>query len=388
MFLNNYAYFDYAATAPLRPEAADAMQKAPQGNPASLHSSGKLAAQALEKCRVQVARLLHAKQPAEIIFTSGGTESDNTAMRCLVPFAPRNNKKHVIISAIEHDAVLNSAATLKERGYIIHELKPSRDGVVCPKELENLIISIEDKGEKCALVSVHFVNNELGTIQPINELCAIAHKHDALFFTDAVQALGKLEINLEELGVDAAAFSAHKIAGPKGIGALYVNRKVKMRAFMQGGGQENKKRSGTVNVAAICGFAKALELAEAERLSTWEHVLSLRKHILEHLDKNESSYKYALVPTITKDEQCVAHTLSLLCDGLDGQSLVLQLDEAGFALSAGSACGAKNLDPSHVIVALGIPKDEAYGSLRISLAKETTLEQVNALLAAIDNLLS
>ncbi len=384
------AYFDYAATAPLRPEAARAMAAAPFGNPSSLHAAGKRAADALESARRSVAAALGARAPHEIVFTGGGTESDNTAIRGLVPFAPAAKRTHVLVSAIEHEAVLEAAATLKERGYKIDLVPCGRDGLVAPAALEELLDGLAARGEGCALVAVMWVNNETGAIQPVSELARVAHAHGALFFTDAVQALGKVEIALEESGVDAASFSAHKVGGPAGVGALYLRRRVKCRPFMRGGGQEGGMRSGTVNVAGIAGFAAALEAAGAERARTWEHVAALRTRLVGALADAQAGADTPFTHPVreTLDAAvCVPHTLHLLCAGLEGQTLVLRLDEAGFCVSAGSACGSKSLEPSHVLTAMGVPRDEAFGSLRISLAAETTAAELDALTATLKEIL-
>ncbi len=391
------AYFDYAATAPLRPEASRAIEAAPFGNPSSLHAAGKRAADALEAARARIAAALGARAPHELVFTAGGTESDNTALRGLVPFSPAGKKTHVLVSAIEHEAVLEAAASLKERGYKVDLVPCGRDGVVAPSALEELLDGIEARGEGCALAAVMWVNNETGAIQPVSELADVAHAHGALFFTDAVQALGKVEISLEESGVDAASFSAHKVGGPAGVGALYLRRRVKCRPFMRGGGQEGGMRSGTVNVAGVAGFAAALEAAESERVRVWDHVAALRARFVGALvngDANPAAgaaagASFARPVRETLDATlCVPHTLHLLCAGLEGQTLVLRLDEAGFCVSAGSACGSKSLDPSHVLTAMGVPRDEAFGSLRVSLGAETTAAEVDALAAALRGILA
>ena len=383
------AYFDYAATAPLRAEAVRAIEAAPFGNPSSLHAAGKRAADALEAARRSVAASLKTRAPHEIVFTAGGTESDNTALRGLVPFAPVGKKTHVLVSAIEHEAVLEAAASLKERGYKVGLVPCGRDGLVSPSALEEMLGGLEARGEGCALVAVMWVNNETGAIQTVRELSDVAHAYGALFFTDAVQALGKVEISLEQSGVDAASFSAHKVGGPCGVGALYLRRRVKCRPFMRGGGQEGGMRSGTVNVAGIAGFAAALEAAESERVRTWEHVAALRARLVDALADANAATPFTHPVRETLDAGlCVPHTLHLLCAGLEGQTLVLRLDEAGFCVSAGSACGSKSLEPSHVLTAMGIPRDEAFGSLRVSFAAESTTAEVDALAAALKGILA
>ena len=248
---------------------------------------------------------------------------------------------------------------------------------------------LEARGEGCALVAVMWVNNETGAIQPVSKLADVAHAHGALFFTDAVQALGKVEISLEQSGVDAASFSAHKVGGPCGVGALYLRRRVKCRPFMRGGGQEGGMRSGTVNVAGIAGFAAALEAAESECVRTWEHVAALRARLVDALADADAATPFTHPVRETLDAgACVPHTLHLLCAGLEGQTLVLRLDEAGFCVSAGSACGSKSLEPSHVLTAMGIPRDEAFGSLRVSFAAESTIAEVDTLASALKGILA
>ncbi len=378
------AYFDYAATAPLKAQVADAMRAAPWGNPSSLHAAGREAAAALEGARRQVASAFGARSPHEVVFTSGGTEADNTAMRGLVPFAPAFGRSHVLVSAIEHEAVLEAAACLKERGYKVDTLPCGRDGRVDVQALEEALSAIEERGEGCALVAVMWVNNETGAIQPVFELARAAHAHGALFFTDAVQAAGKVDVDLEKSGVDAASFAAHKLGGPHGTGALYLRRRVACRPFMRGGGQEEGMRSGTVDVAGAVGFACAARLAKEGREQVWEHAAALRARLVDALARAGADAPFAHpVRETLPAASCVPHTLHLLCAGLEGQTLVLRLDEAGFCVSAGSACGSKSLEPSHVLAAMGVPRDEAFGSLRVSFAAETTDAEVDALAAAL-----
>ena len=379
------AYLDYAATAPFDGRLAESLKSAEWGNANALYVEGRAAFAQLEDARRRIARALGAHEPSEIYFTSGGTESDNTALSGLASEVPGAARTHVIVSAIEHDAVLMSARALKKRGFAVDVLKPNGQGILTPEILRERLEGIEQKGEATCLVAVQAVNNELGTIQPVSELADIAHGHGARFFSDMVQALGKLELDLEASGVDAAAFSAHKIGALKGCGALYVRRNVRCLPYLFGGGQEAGLRSGTQNVPGAHVFAAAVELACAEREQVWERVSGFRAQVLEAVQSADVAH--ALRPTVPESDSQVPHILSFLCDGLEGETIVLRADNAGIAVSAGSACSSKSLDPSHVMTALGIPKDEAYGSLRISFGAGTTQSDIDQLCGALGEVL-
>ncbi len=378
-------YLDYAATAPFDTRLTSVFDEASWANANSLHSEGRQAALQLNNARKNIAAVLGAHAPSEIIFTSGGSESDNMALKGLVKSVPGAAHTHVIVSSIEHDAVLNAAASLKASGFKLDKIDPDSRGVITPQALDELLSRIEQSGDATALVAIHMVNNEIGSVQPIAELAGIAHEHKSLFFTDGVQALGKVDIALEQCGVDACAFSAHKIGALKGSGILYLRRGVRLTPLIHGGGQEAKLRSGTSNVPAALCFARAIEYATGERERVWDHVTSLRARLFEGL--GQVNCTHALRSTLRDDSVCVPHIISLLCDGLEGETLVLRFDNAGFAVSSGSACSSGSLDPSHVLSALGVPRDDAFGSLRLSMGAATTMQDIEAFLQALPEVL-
>ena len=382
---NERVYLDYAATAPFDPRLIEALDGASWANANSLHSEGRQAAQQLSDARKRIASVLGAHAPSEIIFTSGGSESDNMALKGLAKRIPDAEKTHIIVSSIEHDAVLNAAASLKAAGFKIDKIDPDKRGVITPEALEDLLCRIEATGDACSLVAIQMVNNEIGSVQPVSELARIAHEHHALFFSDGVQALGKLNISLEASGVDACAFSAHKIGALKGCGALYLKRGMRIAPLIHGGGQEAGLRSGTSNVPAALCFAQAIEYAANERERVWEHANALRDQLLAGIAQVDCAHP--LRPTLSDGSACVPHIVSLLCNGLEGETLVLRFDNAGFAVSSGSACSSGSLDPSHVLTALGIPRDDAYGSLRISMGADTTCEEIDAFIKVLAEVL-
>ena len=379
------AYLDNAATAPFDERLLHALREAEWGNASSLHAEGRAARTQLEAARKRIAVALGAHASTEIVFNSGGTESDNTALHGLSHKLHGVQHTYVVVSAIEHDAVLNSAASMKAEGYKVAKLAPDKLGVVRPDALEELLARIEGEGCGTCLVAVQMLNNELGTIQPVEQLAAVAHAHGALFFTDAVQALGKLPIALEESGVDAAAFSAHKVGALKGCGALYVARHVKCAPYLRGGGQEGGLRSGTSNVAGAHVFAAAVELACTGREQVWERAESFRAQVLAAVQGG--CFAHSLAPTLPAHEGQAPHILSLLADGLEGETMVLRADNAGVALSSASACSAGSLAPSHVLVALGIPRQRAFCSLRVSFGAATTQADVDSLIAVLGEVL-
>ena len=374
-------YLDYAATAPLDPRLHQVIAACSWANANSLYAEGREARRQLEDARKRIARAVGARQPAEIVFTSGGTEGDNMAVRGLLPANAKPQETHVIVSSIEHHAVADAAASLKRLGCKVHAVPANRSGVVTPQALQETAAKALAQGGTLALVAVMAVNNELGTIQPVRALAAAAHELGALFFTDFVQALGKVEVNLEESGVDAAAFSAHKLGALKGAGFVYLRRGTRVQPLLFGGGQESGLRSGTSNVMGACAMAAAVEYAVAEREAVWQHAAALRAQLLEGLGRLEA--RHGLAPTLAVDAPCVPHTLSLLADGLEGETLVQRLDSLGVAASSGSACSTGSLDPSPVLTAIGIPKQRAYGSLRLSFGAATTAADIDHLLAVL-----
>ena len=388
--MSRRAYLDYAATAPFDTRLADTMAAASWANANALYTEGRAAASQLEDARKRIAVALGAHAPSELTFTSGGSESDNTAIRGLAKPVPGVKSTHVVVSSIEHDAVLNSAKALKSEGFAVDKVDPDVSGIVRPEALEALLARIEDEGGAVTLVAVQAVNNELGTIQPVRALARVAHAHRARFFTDAVQGLGKLDIDLEQSGVDAAAFSAHK------IGALYLRRGIRIKPLVYGGGQEAGMRSGTQNVMGALVFAQAVENAVAERTAVWERASAFRAKALDALAAGD--FAHQVRPTLSCDvaacdgpltEQggLAPHVLSLLVDGLEGETLVLRADNAGIAVSAGSACSSGSLDPSHVLLAIGVPRQLAFGSLRLSFGALTSEDDVDLFIEKLPEVL-
>ncbi len=365
-------YMDYAATTPVREEVLEEMNKYFSdkfGNASSLYSFGVEAAQAIEESRKRIAAAIGAT-PDEIIFTSGGTESDNLALKG-VAFANRNKGNHIIISSIEHDAILQTAEYLGKNGFSITCLKVNSEGII---DIDELKKSITDK---TILVAVMHANNEIGTIEPIEDIGKICKSHGVLFHTDAVQTLGKIPIDVNKMNVDLLAMSSHKIYGPKGVGALYVRKGVKISPGAHGGGQESGLRSGTENVAGIVGFGKAAELAVAEMGVESARLTKMRDKIIAGILKIENARLNGHAA------KRLPNNVNATFKFIEGEGLVLLLDEAGIAASTGSACSSKSLEPSHVLLALGLKHEEAHGSLRITLGKYTTDNDVDYLLSVL-----
>jgi cysteine desulfurase NifS len=360
-------YLDNNATTPMTNEVGEAMLpyiEKVYGNPSAIHSEGAVAKEGLENARRQVARLINVK-PRRIIFTGGGSEADNLALKGIA-FAHRNKGNHIITSAIEHPAILKTCDFLGRNGFKITYLRVDKDGLVHPETLKRAITS------KTILVSIMLANNEVGTILPIKALCQIAHDNEILFHTDAVQAAGKIKIDVPELDVDLLTLSGHKFHGPKGVGALYVRKGVDLEPLVHGGKQEKGLRAGTENVAAIVGMGKAAEIA----LST----LSSESKIQQLRDKLESIVR-ELIPEVKLNghmEHRLPNTLNLTLPGLRGESLVIALDQHGIALSSGSACKSGSPDPTHVLIAMGRRAEEAHCSVRFSLSHFTTLDDIKA----------
>lgn len=362
-------YFDYAATTPVDDRVIEAMLpylSTHYGNPNSLYALGRDAYRALEDARERVARGIGATHPNEVLFTGCGTESDNAAIIGITTRkAPTGG--HIVVSAFEHHAILEPAEALEKRGYAVTLLKPREDGIIHPDDLAEVM------RDSTVLVSVMHGNNEIGTVQPIRELADIAHGAGALMHTDAAQTLGKVRFNAEELGVDAASFSGHKIYAPKGVGVLYLKRGTPFDPLMKGGGQEFKKRSGTQNVAGAVAFARALELTLEDFDGERQRLFGLRKRLVDgviaalpHVEESAQAPDHARMPNIS----------SLLIKGVEGESMLLQLDNQGISVSTGSACSSGSLEPSHVLLSIGIPPEIAHGSLRVSMGRFTTAEDV------------
>ncbi|MEM2707816.1 MAG: cysteine desulfurase family protein [Candidatus Pacearchaeota archaeon] len=370
-------YLDYAATTPVHKEVIKAMLpyfSKKFGNPNSLHSYGQEAREAIEKSREKIASFINANSN-EIIFTSSGTESDNLAIKGFA-LANRQKGKHILISSIEHKAVINAANWLKKFGFEIDYINVDNRGIVKIEDLEKKI------RKDTILVSVMTVNNEIGTIQPIKEIAKICNEKGICFHTDAVQALGKLKINVKKLRIDMLSGSSHKVYGPKGIGLLYKREGIKIDALLHGGGQEFGLRSSTENVPGIIGFSKALELCykDLEKESKREEKLR-DKIIREVLDYD--FIKVKLNGDWPKNR--IFNNANFSFYGIEGEALVLTLNEYGIATSTGSACSEKSLKPSHVLIAIGLKPSEAHGSLRITLGMLTTHEEIDYFLDILPN---
>lgn len=367
-------YLDYAATTPVLPEALEAMLpylRENFGNPSSIYAAGREAKKGVEEAREQVATSIGAL-PSEIIFTGGGTEADNLAVKGIALKA-RPGGNHVITTAVEHHAVLHSAEWLERRGFRVTFLPVDSGGSVDLKVLESALSS------ETILVSMMLANNEVGTIEPVAEAARIVkEKSKAVVHTDAVQALGKIPVDVEALGVDLASFSAHKIGGPKGAGALFVRRKTPIEAVLHGGGQERDLRSGTSNVAGIAGFGAVAQIAvkeveqEAERLTVLRD--RLQSEIVARIDR---------VSVNSEGAPRLPGFLNVCIEGVEGESLLLLLDSKEVAASSGSACTSGSLDPSHVLLAMGIPPELAHGSLRLSLGRSSTEDDVDYVLEVL-----
>lgn len=392
----DFVYLDYAATAPLCEEAADAM--APYmiagrqnllvgGNANSLHSPGRKAFEDMESYRRVLAKSLGARRPDEVIMTSGATEADNAALFGLAAAEVDKRKHagkgnfapHVVTTAIEHDAVLSPAKRLEAQGYRVTYLQPNKEGFIEVSALESALDA------DTVLVSVQMANSEVGSIQPIAELAKAAHRAGALFHTDAVQALGKIEVNLEKLGVDAASFSAHKIGGPKGVGVLYLRARTPFSSYMLGGGQETARRSGTQNVCGMAGFAAAAQVSAVSVATENARLMKLRDKLYAGLSQMRGVR--ATVDVAEGDNRFLPNIVHVLVNGLESETLILRLDTKGFGVSGGSACSSHSLEPSHVLRSMGIESKRAHGALRISMGRYTTEEDIDAFLAVMPDVL-
>ena len=360
-------YLDNNATTPLAPEAFEAMRPFlvdDFGNASSIHAYGQKARAAVEQAREQLAGLLNAR-PSEIVFTSGGTEADNAALLGLVENA-RSESKHVVTTAIEHTAVLHTARALEQPGVRVTYGRVGAGGVVDPAEIERAL------RPDTMLISVMHVNNELGTIQPLEEIGRIARAHDIYFHTDAVQAVGKVPVDVEKLGVDLLSLSAHKLHGPKGIGALYIRRGTILKPLLHGGHDERDRRPGTENVPGIVGLGMAAELARQRLAEEARRLAALRDRLEEGI--------LQCVPGVTVNGdrmRRVPSTTNLCFDTIEGEALVIALDLKGVACSTGAACSSGSVEPSHVLVAIGRSPEEARSSVRFSLGRFTTDDDID-----------
>ena len=358
-------YADNAATTRMSRAAMDAMLDCMEneyGNPSSLYALGQRAKEALEKAREEIAAVINA-DPKEITFTSGGSEADNQAIRSAAALGRAKGKLHIISSAFEHHAVLHTLKKLESEGFEVTLLDVHEDGLVRPEELAAAI------REDTCLVTVMFANNEIGTIQPVRELGAICRERGVLFHTDAVQAVGHLPIDVKADNIDMLSASAHKFHGPKGTGFLYARRGVRLTNIIEGGAQERGKRAGTENVPGIVGMAAALKEAAAGISRNTEHMSALRDRLIEGLRE----IPHAALNGDAKKR--LPGNVNFCFEGIEGESLLLLLDDRGICASSGSACTSGSLDPSHVLLAIGRVHDVAHGSLRLSIGEDATAEE-------------
>ena len=355
-----FVYADNAATTPVTPAVLEAMTPwlmENYGNPSSIYSIGRAARTAVEKARRQVAAALNA-EPGEIYFTSCGTEADNWALKGSMRRWTAKGKKHLITAAFEHHAILHSAKALEREGF---------DVTVLEKAIR----------EDTALVSIMLANNEIGTVQPIAELAAIAHAHGAWFHTDAVQAVGHIPVDVKALGVDMLSLSGHKFHAPKGVGALYVKKGILPNIFMDGGAQEKGRRAGTENLASIVGLGEAITVATASLEENMARITAMRDRLIDSL------LQLPRTRLNGSREHRLPGNLNISFEGIEGESLLLRLDMAGICASSGSACTSGSLDPSHVLMAIGLKHEVAHGSLRLSLSELTTEEDIDYIIAQV-----
>lgn len=366
-------YADNAATTKLSRMALNAMMPfltEIQGNPSSLHTDGQIAKMHLENAREDIAKLIGAS-PKEIYFTSGGSEADNQAIRTAAYNGKKKGKNHIVSSKFEHHAVLHTLSALEKEGFEITLLDVHSDGIVRAEDVANAIY------EKTCLVTIMTANNEIGTIQPVAEIGKICREKGVAFHTDAVQAVGHIPINVKDMNVDMLSASAHKFHGPKGIGFLYVKKGIPVQSLIEGGAQERGRRAGTENLAAIVGMAAALTESVEKLEENAEKVTILRNRLADGLSAIERS-------RINGDmENHLPGTLNMCFEGIEGESLLLLLDMKGIRASSGSACTSGSLDPSHVLLAIGVPVEIAHGSLRLSINEEITENEIDYMIASI-----
>jgi len=366
-------YADNAATAQISERALAEMIKyySPEyQNPSSLHACGQAAADALSDARRRIAKCLGCDERG-IIFTSGGSEADNQAIISAARLGAKKNKKHIISTAIEHHAVLHTLEALEKQGFRVTLLPVSKGGLVTAQQVADAIC------EDTCLVTVMFANNEIGSIQPIAEIGAVCREKKVLFHTDAVQAVGHVEVDIEKMNIDMLSLAAHKFHGPKGVGALYAKRGIFLEPLIAGGAQERGKRAGTENLPAIMGMAVALEDAVAHLPEYTARVSAIRDRIIEELSKIPHSFLNG------SREKRLPNNVNMCFEGIEGESLLLMLDMFGIAASSGSACTSGSLDPSHVLLAIGLPHEVAHGSLRLSFSELTTDEEADYIIEKV-----
>lgn len=372
-------YLDHAATTYVKSEVFEVMKPyftEEYGNPSSIYSIGRSNRKAVEDARISVAKSIGAGEPSEIYFTGSGTEADNWAIKGAA-IAFKKKGKHIITSNIEHPAVLATCDFLQKQGYEITYIKVDEEGLINPEDVDRAI------RPDTILVTIMMANNEIGTIEPIKEIAKVCKKHGVLFHTDAVQAGGNIPIDVKDLGVDLLSISGHKFYGPKGIGMLYIRKGVRIENFVHGGHQERNKRAGTENVPAIVGFAKALELATINMEAHYEKLSNLRDRALKGITER--------IPYIRVNgsmENRLPGNLNISFTFVEGESVLLMLDMKGIKASSGSACTSGSLDPSHVLLSIGLPHETAHGSLRMSFGEINTEEDVDYLIDSLDEIIN
>ena len=369
---NMTIYMDNSATTPVRKEVVEEMipyLTKNFGNPSSIYDLGKTSKHAVEKARKRVAYAIGAEEN-EIYFTSGGTESDNWAIKGIA-FANRNKGKHIITSSIEHHAVLHACKWLEGQGFEVTYLPVDKYGMVSPEDLKNAI------RDDTILISIMLANNEIGTIQPVDEIGKIARENRIYFHTDAVQAIGHVPIDVQKMNIDLLSLSGHKFQGPKGCGALYIRKGTKIETLLHGGAQERKRRAGTENVPAIAGLGKAIELAVGEIGESDKTLLEMRERLIKDLLKIPKTHFNG------HPIKRLANNVNVTFEYIEGESLLLLLNAKGVFASTGSACNSSSLEPSHVLTACGVPHEIVHGSLRLSLGKMNTQEDVNRVLEVL-----
>jgi cysteine desulfurase len=364
-------YLDNSATTPVDKRVLEAMKpffSEMYGNASSLHKFGQEAKRNMEESREKIAEMINAKRE-EIIFTSGGTESDNLTIKGIC-FANKQ-KNHIITSKIEHHAVLNTCHWMEKQGFEVTYLPVDKYGLINPVTLESEI------KDNTGLVSIMFANNEIGTIEPIAQIGKICREKGVIFHTDAVQAFGKIPIDVNKLNIGLLSMSAHKLYGPKGVGALFVRNDINIEPIIHGGGHENEIRSGTENIAGIVGFGKAAEIAKKEMKKEVERETKMRDKLIKGVLKIENSHLNG------HPVKRLPNNANFWFDFIEGESLVVWLDSKGIAASTGSACSSKSLEPSHVLLAIGLKHEQAHGSLRMTLGKENSMRDINYVLGTL-----
>ena len=368
-----FIYADNAATTKMSDTAINAMLpyfNNIYANPSSVHLLGQRAASALFSARQQIAQVLHCA-PREIYFTSGGSEADNQALISAAALGKKQGKCHIVSTAMEHHAILHTLETLEEQGFKVTLLKPQPDGTVSAAQVAEAITN-----ETC-LVSVMYANNETGAIQPVREIGALCHARGVLFHTDAVQAAGHIDIDVERDNIDMLSLSAHKFHGPKGIGLLFARSKILLTSVIRGGGQERGKRAGTENIPAIVGMAAALKEAQEKMQENTAYITELRDALRSGLDKIDGARFNG------SREHCLPGTINYSFAGVNGEALLSLLSNEGICCSSGSACSAGSIDPSHVLLALGLSRDMAQSALRFSLCEYNTMEEVETIITKV-----